>query len=260
MMPHTLITSLAGLAAAALAALGISPAALDDSSAVRNTPRNTVASQLIAADGNNPWTSTNWSGYAVARGTYTQVSATWTVPAPEQTSGSTYSSIWIGIDGFNNTSLIQVGTEQDYVGSARYYVWWEILPATQTRVGMAVNGGDQVTASIARVAGGAWTISMVDKTSGQSFSTTQSYNGPLNSAEWIVEAPNIGNHPADLAHYGQTTLAPIQANDTSPGLTKADAGIMVQNGKQVSTPSDPGMGADRFAMAYGSQPPPAPFL
>ena len=43
------------------------------------------------------------------------------------------SSAWIGVDGFNNSNLIQTGTEEDYYsGAAHYNAWWEILPASET--------------------------------------------------------------------------------------------------------------------------------
>jgi hypothetical protein len=247
-MPHKLIVNLAGALALAMAA----PAAIPWPPAVRYTPRNGAASDVASGR-----TSTNWSGYAAARGPYTQISASWVVPAPGATAGPSYSSTWIGIDGFDNTSLIQVGTEQDYVARARYYAWWEILPSAESRIGgLAVAGGDRMTASITRAAGGAWTISLLDRTSGQSFAITQTYSGPLGSAEWMVEAPNVGSRPAELARYGQTSMESLQANGTSPGLTRRDAGMMIQNGRQVSTPSAPNVAGNRFAIAYGSQAPP----
>ena len=47
----------------------------------------------------------------------------------------TYSSAWIGVDGFNDNDLIQTGTEQDYYsGGAHYDAWWEILPAAETEI------------------------------------------------------------------------------------------------------------------------------
>jgi Peptidase A4 family len=71
------------------------------------------------------WESSNWSGYAeTSSAPYTSVSGQWTVPTVTGPSGS-YSAAWIGIDGFNNDSLIQTGTEQDYSGgSGQYSAWW----------------------------------------------------------------------------------------------------------------------------------------
>lgn len=71
------------------------------------------------------WESSNWSGYAeTSSAPYTSVSGQWTVPTVTGPNGS-YSAAWIGIDGFNNDSLIQTGTEQDYAsGSVQYSAWW----------------------------------------------------------------------------------------------------------------------------------------
>ena len=99
----------------------------------------------------NTWAASNWSGYAET-GTFTGVSGTWTVPSVASTSSATYSSTWIGVDGYNNGNLIQTGTEQDYYnGAAHYDAWWEILPAAETEISpssYAVSPGDQMSSSI----------------------------------------------------------------------------------------------------------------
>ena len=71
------------------------------------------------------WTSSNWSGYAeTSFAPYSSITGDWTVPAVTGPNGS-YSATWIGIDGFTNSSLIQTGTEQNYLnGSAQYSAWW----------------------------------------------------------------------------------------------------------------------------------------
>ncbi len=208
------------------------------------------------------WTSSNWSGYALSgsKGSYSQITGTWTVPTVVRTKGSTYSSSWIGIDGFNNSSLIQTGTEQDYTaGHAQYYAWWEILPAAETQITtMTVSPGDSMTASIVNDGGGSWTITLKDVTQSESFTTTQSYSGPASSAEWIEEAPTIGGHIATLADYGQTTFSSLTVNGGNPGLVSQDGGVMIQRHKQVSTPSVPSKQTNAFAVAYGSTSPSAP--
>ena len=204
------------------------------------------------------WASSNWSGYAVSGGTYTSITGSWTVPTVQPTVGSTYSSSWIGIDGFNNSSLIQAGTEQDYVnGKAVYAAWWEILPAPETAIpSITVHPGDTIKASITRGTTGTWAITISD--GGQSFTTNQSYGGPLSSAEWIQEAPSIGGHVATLAHYGEATFDPGTANGAGPNLTVTDGGVMIQHRTQVSTPSVPDSDSDGFNIAYGPTQPAVP--
>ncbi len=100
------------------------------------------------------WASSNWSGYAKT-GTFTRATGSWVVPAAGPTHNATYSSAWVGIDGFNNGSLIQTGTESDYYnGSAHYAAWWEILPAAETVIpSITVHAGDHMSASVVKGSG-----------------------------------------------------------------------------------------------------------
>lgn len=206
------------------------------------------------------WASSNWSGYATSGSGFSAATGSWVVQAVSASRGATYSSQWVGIDGFSNSDLIQTGTESDFSnGRAQYDAWWEILPAAETVIpSITVHPGDVMSASVAQVSGTSWSISIVDKTTGQSFSTTQTYTGPRTSAEWIEEAPTVGGHIATLAHYGPTTFDPGTVNGKSPGLTSADSGVMIQKNRQVSTPSTPDSDTDGFNMQYGSTAPAPP--
>ena len=73
-------------------------------------------------------TSSNWSGYAVATNlsnpqanSVSAVSGSWIVPTVTGSSrGTTYSAVWVGIDGYSDSTVEQIGTEEDVVnGSAR---------------------------------------------------------------------------------------------------------------------------------------------
>jgi hypothetical protein len=240
----------------------------------------------------NTWSASNWSGYAET-GTFTGVSGTWTVPAVSATPSSTYSSAWIGVDGFNDDNLIQTGTEEDYYnGAAHYDAWWEILPAAETEISTSaypVKPGDRLSASIyetTQTTGGGrffhrqaaehvWDIKIADTTKGWSFSTTQGYSGAGSSAEWVMEAPEVGGTIATLAHYTISPPAGLGDFDNAGILTSAvssgtptyttaglnyqnDSGVMVQNGAQVSTPGDPDTALTAFDAAYGSAVPPTP--
>lgn len=233
---------------------------------IKNLPRVALNPGTQTAHGKSPlttnygWSASNWSGYAITGSTYNQMSGQWTVPSVKASSGNTYSSSWIGIDGFNNSNLIQTGTEQDYVnGHAQYDAWWEILPAAETVIpSMVVEPGDKMSASIQNQGGGQWKITLTDVTENETFSTTQSYSGPGTSAEWIQEAPEVGGRIAKLANYGETTFDNGTVNNGNPGLTAADGGYMVQNNKTVSIPSVPDSDTDGFNVAYGSTAPSAP--
>lgn len=254
----TLTIGIAALAGTASMILS-SPPAVSAAGAVAHHPR--VAARVPAGSSSSAgWASSNWSGYAITGGPYTSVTGSWTVSAVSATRGSSYSSAWIGIDGFNNSNLIQTGIEADYYsGAAHYGAWWEILPAAETVIpSITVHPGDHMSASITKGSGSSWTISISDTTTGTSFSTVQTYTGAGTSAEWIEEAPTVGGHIATLANYGTVTFDPGTANGVNPGLTAADSGVMVQRNRQVSTPSNPDGDTDGFSCAYGSSAPPPP--
>jgi hypothetical protein len=232
------------------------PAASMAGPAIFHHPRIPLSKHVRSAG----WTSSNWSGYALSTGSYTSITGQWTVPAVAASRKSTYSSAWIGIDGYNNSNLIQTGTESDYYnGSAHYDAWWEILPAAETVIpSLPVSPGDTMTAKITKGSGTTWTITISDTTTGQSFTTQQSYSGPGTSAEWIEEAPTVGGRVAPLANYGLDTFDPGTVNGGNPGLTAADSGAMVQSRTQVSTPSNPDADTDGFNVQYGSSVPAPP--
>ena len=235
---------------AASASLGVS------ASAIFHHPRVSAA-----ATSNAGWASSNWSGYAKTGSSYTGASGAWVVPSVAASRKATYSSQWVGIDGFNNSNLIQTGTEADYYnGSAHYGAWWEILPAAETVIpSITVHPGDHMTASVTKGSGTSWTITISDTATGQTFSTVQTYSGLGTSVEWIEEAPSVGGHVATLAQYSSPdTFDPGTANGGNPGLTVADGGVMIQRNQQVSTPSAPDRDTDGFNMAYGSTAPAAP--
>jgi peptidase A4-like protein len=254
------------LTALALTVPSFAPAA----AAVVHRPRVPVRGTV------DQWASSNWSGYAITTGApFMSVTGTWVVQAVSPTKKSTYSSQWVGIDGFNDNSLIQTGTESDYHnGSAHYGAWWEILPAAETVIpSLAVKPGDLMSASITQTIGTtSWTITLTDVTTGQSFSTVQTYTGPQTSAEWIEEAPTVNGRVAPLAHYYNATTgrgtpvsfdsgaaAPVNtANGSNPGLTTSESGVMIQQNAQVSTPSAPDSDTDGFNMEYGSKVPNPP--
>lgn len=226
---------------------------------IMNAPR--IRAKYTGSLGNYGWSASNWSGYAITGQTYHSITGSWIVPSVTATHGTDYSSAWIGIDGFNNSDLIQTGTEQDASsnGSTDYYAWWEILPASETTISsMTIHPGDQMSASITNNGNGTWTISLTDNTTGQSFSTTQAYSGPAQSAEWIMEAPEIGGHISTLADYGETTFDPGTVNGGNPDLVANDGGVMIQHNQQVSTPSLPDSDTDGFNIAYGATAPAPP--
>jgi hypothetical protein len=233
------------------------PAGGDAGPSIFHRPRIRLAGSGSKAAG---WAASNWSGYARSGSDFSSVTARWVVQAVSPSRRATYSAEWAGIDGFNNSSLIQTGTESDYYnGAAHYDAWWEILPAAETVIpSVVVSPGDHMSATITKGTGSSWTITISDTTRNKSFSTVRTYTGPRTSAEWIEEAPTVGGRVAPLANYGHATFDPGTVDGISPGLTASDGGVMIQKGIQVSTPSNPDTDADGFNVAYGAIAPSPP--
>jgi hypothetical protein len=295
---HRVSRVVGALSSAAL--LGVTLTLAGGTGAVATAAPNIVHAPRIPSNGHGPkntWSASNWSGYAETGNGFTGVSGTWIVPQVSMSPSATYSSAWIGVDGFNNSNLIQTGTEEDYYNGAPHYnAWWEILPAAETPLPTSdvVHPGDSMSASIyetSTLSGGGsrghsrsgsqhvWMVNIADATSGWRFSTSQAYNGPGTSAEWILEAPQVGGHIATLNHY--TVTPPVSTpgagdfdnagklvntivSSGSPtyapaGLNyQADAGVMIQNNVQVSTPGNSDTAQTAFNVAYGSVVPATP--
>ncbi len=162
-----------------------------------------------------------WSGYMVnvsgenTSALVTSVSGSWTVPAVNPTENNTFSSVWIGIGGYGEKTLIQAGTEQEFIdGQARYLAWYELLPESLTPIrNMRVQPGDTITASINLVNDNVdtWLIEVNDITRDQHFEITATYPSSQLSAEWIVERPNVNNVTSTLANFGNVTLTNCKA-------------------------------------------------
>jgi hypothetical protein len=278
---------IAGSAMVVAASANPAGAASPSTPSITNFPRQALSPHFGVHE---TWAASNWSGYAET-GTYTGVSATWTVPTVTSSTSATYSSAWIGVDGFNDSNLIQTGTEEDYYNGAPHYnAWWEILPASETALptSYSVGAGDRMSASIyetsstvstgfffRRTTEHVWDITLSDTTRGWSYTTKQGYNGAGTSAEWVVEAPEVGSRIATLAHYTITPPSGLGDFDNAGVLSgvvatgtptyavanlnyQNDSGVMIQNGAQVSTPGDPDAPLTAFNAAYGSALPATP--
>jgi hypothetical protein len=196
--------------------------------------------------------SLNWSGFADTSSTstaddFTNVSGRWTMPAvqcpsgPYRTQGA-YVANWIGIDGFSDNTVEQLGTgAQCYEGVLYYYVWYEMFPAGTVEEGTTAcindnvncpRPGDQISASVAVTPGSAgnnnYTLSLTDHTRPQeSFSVTASCATTTctdSSAEWVIE------RPAYEPIAGLFQFVPL----VYYGRTGFESGRLVANGRASS--------------------------
>jgi hypothetical protein len=228
-----------------------------------------------------PSTSTNWSGYAdrANAGAVTAVSGSWTVPTVTG-SGTSDSAAWVGIDGFNSSTVEQTGTEMDIVnGHAEYSAWYELFPNAEVTIpSVAVHPGDTINASVTyNTVAKDFVLSITDVTDGNSFTTTQSVpSAQRSSAEWIMEAPSSNAGVLPLANFGSVTFTNAQAtiNGVSGPINAARQNTTVNqinmvNGKtgavQATTSSLTASGLG-FTVTFGAAatppaptpPPPAP--
>jgi len=162
--------------------------------------------------------STNWSGYAAIlnsrniNNTVTAVTGTWIVPALSPTPDNAYSSIWVGIDGYSNGTVEQIGTEQDWInGTQQNYAWFEMYPAgAYLIVGFPVQVGDVITAYVRYMSRNTFQLTIYNNTKRVyaviPSSYTQSSRALRSSAEWIVEAPSSNTGVLPLAHFNNATF------------------------------------------------------
>jgi hypothetical protein len=202
---------------------------------------STTASTTTRFSGNadaQPGVSSNWSGYALEdqAGTglqFTSVTGTWKQPKATCAKDSTAASaFWVGIGGESEsaTGLEQTGTSADCNadGTARYYAWYEILPAPAIQVPLKIRPGDQITTSV-NVNGGTTLVQIKNRTRKTSFTKALAVAAPdLTSAEWIAEAPSSCDNAGrcvvlPLANFGKVNFTRAAAiASTHPG-TISDA-------------------------------------
>jgi hypothetical protein len=191
--------------------------------------------------------SANWSGYAdteASTTTVSKVSGSWTIPSvrclprPYQNQDA-FLANWVGIDGFSDQTVEQLGSAtQCFEGVEYYYVWYEMYPAGTVEEGTTAcindnvncpQPGDRISASVAVTPAGSgennYTLALTDHTRPrESFSVTSQCAATTcadSSAEWIVErpavAPAFGVQILPLADFTRTAFS--RASLVSGGRT-----------------------------------------
>jgi hypothetical protein len=222
---------------------------------------------IVALNANQ---SGNWAGYNVGSladndTLFYSIFGQWYVPRATARSrtGSEYSATWLGIGGgcvnascsVSDQTLIQTGTEQDVSnGVAQYSAWWETIPESSTPIAnFAVAPGDYMSASIVLTsvtsaaghpAGAVWTITLIDNTRHEKFSTSVKYPSSELSAEWITETPLIvsssGTGDATLPNLSGNEFTNLWLNNQRFALTPSEEmQLSPSSGVIVATPSAP---------------------
>jgi Peptidase A4 family len=195
--------------------------------------------------------SENWSGYAVDSGTYTSVLAYWTQPSADCPSGDTSAAwFWVGLDGFNSSTVEQTGTASDCTdGTASYGAWVETYPAGAEFYDATVEPGDQFGAYVT-ASGDSFTFYIEDFTQGWVGEYQPTVSGAaLSSAEVIAEAPSSGgilpltdfgtvnftDATTDATGFGSLSPLQMDIENTSGGLEDTTSGL---NGNDFSVTWD----------------------
>jgi Peptidase A4 family len=154
----------------------------------------------------------NWGGYVVtgANDSVKTTSATWTQTAVSCPSGDD-SSPWIGIDGFNDNTVEQTGTDGDCNGSKpSYYAWYEMYPRNTVVINEPISPGDQFTGTVTFNGGKSYTLTLANVTDGWTYTTTQTLKSDDNSAEAVLEQDG-----PSLADFGTLPFSDFTVNGST---------------------------------------------
>lgn len=146
--------------------------------------------------------SYNWSGYIAApnletlkRHTVIGVYGSWTVPTLAESSQNTWCSVWVGMDGYDNNTVEQIGTEHDWCdGQQKDYAFFEMYPNYSFEfVGFPVRPGDFIQASVEYENGNGYALLIANATAKVHTVVPADYtmitNARRTCAAWVVEAP-----------------------------------------------------------------------
>ncbi|WP_232085603.1 G1 family glutamic endopeptidase [Conexivisphaera calida] len=224
----------------------------------------------LRAGGNE---SLNWAGYAdvVSSGSVTVANASFIVPTVQPSKSSTYVSVWVGIDGYNDSTVEQTGIlAESSHGSVSYSAWYEFYPSSPVYAPSNdhVKPGDFIVAWVQYNSNnGTFTTFLKDINESWTFiSPATSVTGAdRSSAEWIVERPAIGGSLTTLANFG---TAHFGLNYTGvSGTCYADINgvysnisafnyypinMTNNNGQTIAYPSGLLGGGTSFNVTYGS--------
>ena len=150
-------------------------------------------------------TGSPWSGYVAtgAPGSVTDAKGSWIVPSVTCKSGSQSSVFWVGIDGYGNNTVEQIGTASDCAdGIPNYYAWYEFYPQPELRL-FTVKPGDPISAE-ASYSGGMFTVTLTDERTGRQGGQSLAWpDAQRSTAECVAEDPSSVTHVIDpLAEFG----------------------------------------------------------
>jgi hypothetical protein len=220
--------------------------------------------------------SQNWSGYAAvakANVALRYVTSTFTVPSINcakvaiGSAGQTYAAEWVGLDGFNDTTVEQTGVDSycdSAGGTATNQAWYEMYPLDPV-VFTGVSPGDVIWVSVYfNASTNEYQLFLDDKTTGSTMQTDQPCPAgstcDRTSAEVISEDPGGavagGINLADFGTVSYTTSDVTSRNGThgtlAAGRLWTSTEIIMQDpsGNTMAAPSALADGGADFSIAW----------
>jgi Peptidase A4 family len=158
----------------------------------------------------------NWGGYAATGSGFTSVSASWTEANATCNSNNDLYAPWVGIDGYNSSTVEQTGVATDCSsGRPVHQAWYEMYPANPVYLSLSsypVSAGDHITASVTYAGSNQYTLKLTDSSRGWTYTTTKSLSAQRTSAEVIIESPT-GAYP----NFGTLNFTSATVNGSSLG-------------------------------------------
>ncbi len=243
-------------------------------------PSFVAAATSAAAWGQITESSSNWSGYSTVTSggnAFTDVSATFVVPTVKApSSGTAYSSYWVGLDGATGESdptVEQCGIAANISAgqsSGTYFGWIEFAPAGEEEIeGLTISPGNtihtDVTYEPADSSSGhyGYLFDVDDETTGVAFDEVEytATSDQRSTAEWIAEATSLEVRGVievqPMANFGSVTLtncvAALNGGSDQSAESLDPTGIEMNQGSGVvAIPSNVDSDGETFTDYYAS--------
>jgi hypothetical protein len=170
-----------------------------------------AGANAYATDSLNTAGFTNWSGYAASGETFDKVTGEFYVRKTACPAPNAAELTWVGLDGLAQNVVEQAGLWVHCSGGANpkpiYDAFWEMAPDTAKAMPMSVHVGDELSVTVSySSATKLYSMAVKDLQSGKHYAKQTKCAAGVsckrNSAEWIVERPDVNYSPARLADWG----------------------------------------------------------
>jgi hypothetical protein len=200
------------------------------------TTHRPMMARTMTPDVNSPpgatdLTLANWSGYSTTgvAGTWNTVVGDWVNPITCNCSyNPSHASLWVGIDGADQSvdggsdgNVFQTGLSIEFNVSSgvqyyNYSGWWELYPNNAQTQLFTTYANDEMYATVYKYIANDTVYShfyLKDVTMGtvSSFNITAGAQLKGDTAEWIMEAPDVGGSESKLLDFAQPTMSEAQA-------------------------------------------------